>query len=380
MGIYKDKKRGTWYYRTRLYDEDGSFIKHACERGFETKKEAKEAMEKRVSKCKSPSENDKIFFSEVKEHYLEWYKNQNKYSSYKGINSLVKLHIAPVFDKKIIHKVKPKDIIDWQLQLKKKGTVNGRYLQKCYIYLNSIFNHAGKYFDLEKNPCKYVGNFKIEKRKRINFWTFDNFVTFIKCVDDIKYHALFSTLFFTGLRKGELLQLQWSDIDFKNNEINIEFTVTKDGDGGWELTAPKTKDSERVIVLDNNTKDELLRYKEYCKKIIGFNDDFFVFGDINPLAFSTLDRHYIKYRNLSKLKNITIHDFRHSHAAFLISIGWEIQAIAERLGHGDISMTFNVYGHLYPNRQRELVKGIDRFSEKCSQIVPKVNETTKKMA
>ena len=90
-------------------------------------------------------------------------------------------------------------------------------------------------------------------------------------------------------------------------------------------------------------KQSLYKYKEECKNIVCFSDEWYIFGGIKPLAPSTIGRRLKKYCELAGVKKIRIHYFRHSHASLLLSPGVPITVISQRFGHFDINMILNIY-------------------------------------
>ena len=364
MSVAKDKQTGKWYYHVRIYDENGNLVKHSKKRGFDTKKAALEAERKILTVVEENAFHD-IKFHQVAHHYLELYQARNKARSYYDIRRLIERHILPTFGDKFISGIKPKNILDWQLSLRKMA-YSVKYMQVIHTTLSSIFNHAVKYFELSKNPCTVVGNFTSKEKKEMLFWTIDEFHLFLESIDNLKDYAIFYTLFWTGVRKGELLGLQWKDIDFSRRMIRITKAVNRFGTGGhWELTTPKTLGSIRDILVINTLSDILQDLYEQSKAIIGFNDDYFVFGSDKPLSFTGLDRIYKGYITASSVKRIRIHDFRHSYATALIELGVDIMLLAKMLGHSSREQVFSTYGHLYPNKQHEVIAKI----ENCVQTV-----------
>src|SRR5699024_3409467 len=166
-------------------------------------------------------------------------------------------------------------------------------------------------------------------------------------------------LFYSGARIGEILALNWNDADFDNNLININKRYYK-----TEINTPKTQSSMRKIKLPNHTMNLIrqLKLKETYKK-----DDYIIFGEFyKPLNQSTVAQAFYKYLDFfiddkgnQTLKRIRIHDFRHSHASYLINKGYDIQIVSRRLGHSKISTTYDIYSHLYPNKEDEAVEDME---------------------
>ena len=363
MSIRQDKTTRLWVLRARIYDEDGNVIKEIKRSTFETKKDAQE-FERKLHEARNVG-METLKFEDVAKHYLEAYQARNKLRSYYDTNHSISMHILPFFAKKNIHNIKAKDIIDWQTYMLKKNNYKPKYLQKIHVTLSSVFNHAIRYFNLDRNPCSIVGNFKNKTKKEMLFWTVDEFNSFMESVDKLQDYVMFYTLFWTGMRKGEMLALQWKDIKLKTGQIKISKTLNRYGNHGWELTTPKTEGSIRTISVITPLKDLLQQLYDIQKTTIGFNQNYFVFRDVIPLSAATLDRIYNSYIAKSTVKRIRIHDFRHSYAAALIHNGVDIMLLAQMLGHTSREQVFETYGHLYPDRQSEVLE----ILEKCVKNV-----------
>ena len=223
----------------------------------------------------------------------------------------------------------------------------------------SILNYAIKFNYLKENIASKVGNFsKRDYFRKVDFWTYNEFLKFMSVIDDKLYYTFFHTLYFTGMRLGECLALNWNDLE--DNCISITKTISKEKiDGERVITSPKTKSSIRKVLIDEELKNNLYEYKKYCEKKIHFDKNWFIFGDLTPLAPTTIERHKNNYCNIAKVKKIRIHDFRHSHASLLISSGVPITVVQTRLGHSNPSITLEVYSHMLPNDDLKAIKVIE---------------------
>ena len=200
-----------------------------------------------------------------------------------------------------------------------------------------------------ENVVRKVEDFKeyiISENKTIKVLTFKSFKKFIKYTKkDIIYNTLFDFLYFTGVRKGELLALTWND--FNNKHIKINKTITKELFNGKRLiTTPKTKNSNRIIKIDFRLRIKLKKLKNYYIKIDkNFNSNYFIFGGSKAIATTTLERKKNYYFDISGAERIRIHDFRHSHATLLYKNHCDLKTIQERLGHSSYITTINNYIH-----------------------------------
>lgn len=356
MSTHKDNTKGTWYVAVRINN------KQHKKRGFETKKKALEYERKLLS----DGLEEGVLFDSVLEHFLYMYETVRKPSSIRQMNSTVKNHIKPYFQGKDITKITNKNIIDWQMTLNKKG-YSFNHKKQINTKLSSIFSHAVKFYNLKNNPCTAVGGFKRTKEKKeMLFWTIDEYSYFRSNIKIFQHLVIFDLLFYCGLRMGELLGLTWKDVNlnFMTIDINKQVQIIH---SGWTLTSVKTSSSNRVIRIDDNLAGLLGEVKKQ-----GLGE--FVCGTDVPLSKSRLWRLYDEYLSLCDNQRIRIHDFRHSHAAFLISLGGDIFLIAKRLGHTDRTQVLNTYGHLYPKKENEIIDKIN----KCCQSVATNEEVKQK--
>ncbi|ARJ20075.1 site-specific integrase [Bacillus mycoides] len=345
MVIYKDEQRGTYFFVVRVRQFDGT-QKQVKRRGFKTKKEAREAEAKMLVEKET---NSSLTFAQVADSYFDWYSQRRKQSSTLTIQNVIYNHLLPEFKKIKIDYITAKHVMIYQNKI--INNYSAEFLKKIHTTLSAIFNFAIKFHGLTHNPARIAGNFEKESNKRMNFWEFAEFKQFIAVVDDPMYKAFFSTLYYSGARKGELLALTWEDINFEEKIININKT-----DFNRIITQPKTKASNRIIMLPTLVIRLLKNLKEHATLTAPVKDDYVVFGTFyTSLATSTLQQNFKKYINIAKVKNIVLHEFRHSHASYLINKGVSPLVVAQRLGHSDVATTLNTYSHLYPSKQAEAV-------------------------
>ncbi|EKS8368114.1 tyrosine-type recombinase/integrase [Bacillus thuringiensis] len=354
MVVYKDKERGTYFFVVRVRQFDGT-QKQVKRRGFKTKKEAREAEAKMLVEKET---NSSLTFAQVADSYFDWYSQRRKQSSVGTVKNAIYNHLQKEFGRMKIDKITAKHIMNYQNQIINKYSADT--LKLIHAVLSSIFNFAIKFHGLTSNPARIAGNFEKESNKRMNFWEFDEFKQFIDVVDDPLYDTFFSTLYYSGARKGELLALTWADVDFTEKTICINKT-----EYNRQVTKPKTKASNRTILLPTLVIDLLKKLKEHATLTASVKDDYVVFGEFySSIATTTLDERYNKYVVAAEVKRILLHEFRHSHASYLINLGVSPLIVAQRLGHSDVATTLNTYSHLYPSKQAEALAFIEKDLEK----------------
>lgn len=352
MPAYKDEKQNTWYCLFYYRDWQGN-KKKKQKRGFRTKKEALEWENNYKLMANANMDMTMGAFVEI---YFRDKKGELKERSVKNKRYMIEAHILPYFKDRPMDSITPSDIIQWQNEMRTKGFAQ-TYLRMIQNQITALFNHASNIYGLGNNPCKKVKKMGKADADKLDFWTKDEYDKFISGMEEgDRYYTIFEVLFWTGCREGEMLALTKSDIDFARNQISISKTYYR-AEGRDIITTPKTEQSARVIDIPQFLTQEL---KDYVDKLYGILDDERIFPIVPEAVQHKLKRECEK----NGVKKIRVHDLRHSHVAYLIHQGVEPLIIKERLGHRDIKMTLNTYGHLYPNQQRKVADMLNNQKEK----------------
>lgn len=343
MPVYKDEQRGTWYFKCNYRDWQGE-IKTKMKRGFATKKEAQKC-EREFIEMQSGNMNMKLAaFVEV---YFNDKGTRLKERSIMTKRTLIETKIIPYFGEKSMNEITAVDIIKWQ-NLLMKQEYSPTYLRMIQNQLTALFNHAERFYDLRDNPCKKVDKMGRSNARELNFWTKDEYEVFIKGfgAEDEMYRIIFQMLFWLGCRIGEVLALTASDIDLENGTISVSKTYFRRNKTDY-ITSPKTESSNRKITIPKFLKGEI---KEYLDRQYELAPEDRIF----PITDRAVQKKMKQKTEEAKLKPIRVHDLRHSHIALLIEKGLQPLIIAQRVGHDSVNTTMNIYGHLYPNKQKEV--------------------------
>lgn len=298
-----------------------------------------------------------ITFNDAMPQYIDYIKLKTKVSTYENNIKYINKYILSFFKDKNIFDLNLKDIISWQNYIN-TFSLSYNYKSNLFYNLSGFLDYCVLFFELDRNVAKIFGNFKNNDiiSDTGNIWTLEEFNQFIKCVDDITFKTLFDVLYFTGLRKGEILGLKWKDIYFDNHTLNINKQLTKKG----TITTPKTNSSNRVVNLDDFLISELLILKEYyIEKYNFFNDNYFVFGYEKYISFTTLKRKKDFYCCKANVRQIKIHEFRHSHAVLLYQNNIPIIDIKNRLGHENMSTTTDTYLKNLPRDEKRVINTLN---------------------
>ena len=304
-----------------------------------------------------------LLFSELWAVYKEHISLKLKPQSYRSVVSRFNNYILPYFKDYRLNKITHSVYIKWQRIIEEKGFKH-KYNSSLHSAMVTILNYAMKFYGLKQNIASMTGNFKrkTDLKKNVDFWTYEEYQTFISVVDDQVYKTFFETLYYTGLRQGECLALTWDD--FINDTLDIHKTISKEKkDGKYIVNTPKTLRSIRKVKIDKDLVLQLQELKKFYQSCVGFEDNWYIFGGIHPLAPTTIGRKKDKYCALANVKKIRIHDFRHSHASLLLSKNVPIIVISERLGHSDINMTLNTYSHMIPNDEDKAINILNQIKQ-----------------
>jgi len=350
MAVFKDETRNTYYVKTYYIDYTGE-KKQKKKRGFKLKKDA--VNWEREFLLQMQGEPD-MTLNSLAELDLKDIKTRLKEITYDGHKHLLENRILPYLGNKPINLITPADIRNWQNTQISTG-YSDAYLKRMNNLLVATFNFAVRFYNLKDNPCRLAGSMGKRKRTKITFWTKEEYFKFIALVDDITKYTMFQTLYYTGMRIGELLALTYNDIDLDNGIIRINKTVNFKG-GKVNVTSPKTPKSNREITIPQLLVNDL---NNYIKRIYDYKNTDRVFPYTKAILYNELKTK----SEQAGLKKIRVHDFRHSHASLLIDMGINPLLISERLGHEKVETTLNTYSHLYPSRADEL-------AEKLNKIVP----------
>lgn len=352
-----------WGFDVWYYDMFG-VRKRKRVRTFKTRKEALEGERHFLNSIKYDNASN-ITFSELCIAFLHFKKNRLKITGYVKEEQRINNHIINFFKNIKIDKLNVKIALQWQDYLQNKNLSNG-YINKLTTLASSIFDFGERQYMLPKNPFKLIDKLStMHEIKKVNFYTLEEYFKFESAIDDIVFKTFFNLLYFSGLRKGEALALNWNDLDFDTNSIEVNKAVTQKIKGvKYQIITPKNKSSYRKIELPQNTIDLLKELKNYNKQYTGFNNDTFIFGIARPINENTISNKKKKYCELANIKNIRVHDFRHSHASLLINNGENALTVANRLGHSDVKMTLNTYSHFFKEKEKETIRNIEDMVKK----------------
>lgn len=380
MPIYKMKgsKDGLQKYRVRInfVGQDGN--PKQIDRVVYGSQEAKDLEIKlRKETMEQPSER-RMSIQQLYDEYMAVKKHEVRETSYEKTARVLCDYVLPYLNGYKLDKLNNQVLQKWKNKisgLKYKSKKSEKYLsirtkQNIYSEFRTMLNYAVKMDYLSKNPLYKIGNFKEvyfeTAQDKLHYYTSDQFLKYIavareNCITltDWGYYVFFSIAYYTGMRKGEINALKWSDID--GDILHVRRSIAQKLKGEDRETPPKNKSSYRDLQIPQPLIDVLNEHKERHQKVDGFTEEWRVCGGIECLRDTSLDVKNRKFAEQAGLPRIRIHDFRHSHASLLANEGINIQEIARRLGHSKIEITWNTYSHLYPREEERAVSILNKI-------------------
>ena len=348
MPAYKIKENGTWLVLTYQQNSKGDKVRKA-KRGFATKREAleweREFLQKSASDLTMTFKSFVELYIKDKRHRIREYTWQTK-------ENIIYKKLMPYFKKKKMNDIQTRDIITWQNEMlayrddKGKG-YSDTYLKSMHSQLSAVLNHAVKHYGLKSNVASRMGAMGKKEASEMLFWTKEEYLKFSAAIKDkeLSYYA-FEMLYWCGLRLGELLALTPSDFDFNKKTVSVTKSYQRFNREDV-ITEPKTPKSNRVIIVPQYLCDEI---RDYVKTLISER--------LFPVTKSYLHHEMNRGSKACGVKRIRIHDLRHSHVSLLIEMGFSALAIADRVGHESIDITYR-YAHLFPSKQLEMANRLD---------------------
>lgn len=344
-------------------------------RGFKTMKEAKQAERNLLLDVEEnglPSNQSDGFqdptFEELASLWLENYKTTVKPSTFENVKSKVEKMTEEHFKELKLKKITVAYCQKIVIELSKSYVLYNHYLS----VINRIFKYAVLMDVLSSNPFDKVIKPKSRQTQRKgNFLTKEELKEFLKIAQNTTlsyFFPLVRLMSYTGLRQGEALALKWSDIDFENKKITVNKTAVRIKEK-QTLQTPKTKNSKRIISIDPATLSILKSWKKDQIKIFFKNgkhfegDENFIFTNQRAewVHIHNFIRYFKRFIADHKLKPITPHGLRHTHASLLFSAGVEPKNISDRLGHSTVQITLDLYTHITEEQRTDTVEKLLEF-------------------
>ncbi|GAF14889.1 integrase [Bacillus sp. JCM 19046] len=365
MKGYFRKRGNTWSFTIDIGRDPATGKRlQRTKGGFKTKKEAQNHCASLIDQLNKgvSFDNEHVKVGEFIDHWLE-------HVAKRKVTERTLLNYSRVLNKRIrphLQEMKLKELklhhgqalVSKMLEEEKSE----RYIEYAFTCFRNVLNYAVKSEILVKSPLEHL-ELPRPRRAQISTWTAEEIKRFMQFsqVENPIYMIPLYIAAHTGMRRGEVLGLQWDHVDLIRKKISVEFSLAYDEPNHkFILTEPKTQSSYRQITIDDNLVNVL---KEHRKRQLKMHD---LFGNKNddwnlvcanhdggPLYGRMVAHHFDQVAKKAGLNKIRIHDLRHSHATLLLRMGVNPKIVSERLGHSSIKMTLDVYSHVTEDMQEK---------------------------
>ena len=364
MGVNVRERNGAWWI----------FINHHGQRrarrigaGTSGKKAAQQVAQQiqarlALGQTAFDSQSAGITLDAYAETFLQRIEHIRKPSTHESYQQTLTREIKPILGKLDLRAITREKVKALAMAGLKQGQ-SPKTVQNIIRCLSSLFSHAVEDNLVAVNPALKPGKFlpKISKRRKIDPLTREEVAVLIETAKRRlpRYYPLFLCAARTGLRMGELLALQWQDVDWQGRFIEVRRNFTH-----WQLTTPKSGESRRVDMsreLGHTLKDVLLE-RQVDAGATGTKIPLWVFpsetgGLLHP--HNLRDRVFYGLLKKAGLRQVRFHDLRHTFASLLLQQGESPVYVKEQLGHSSIQITVDCYGHLIPGGNKQAVDRLD---------------------
>ncbi|MFC2053502.1 tyrosine-type recombinase/integrase [Chloroflexota bacterium] len=369
MAKKQGQNMGSIYHR-----KDGRWVGQVTIEGKQHYKYFKTQREARVWRNKILLQIDEgltfvgtqISLGEYLEFWLGSVKSSLRPNTMRQYTHLVNNHILPRLRHIKLKDLRP-DRIQWLLNIKLQEGLSERTVELIYAVLRRSLNQGLQQGLIGRNPVLAVTKPK-PKRKEMQTLTDTQVRTLLLNTKGTRFEVLYQLAVTTGLRKGEILGIRWSDLDWSKRRLHIQRQLLRIPNQGLIFSEPKSQTGRRVVVLGAATLEKLhdhLNLQQRERILAGErwkeNDLIFPSTIGTPMEPRNLIRHFKKTLKESGLPAIRFHDLRHTSATLQLQQGINPKIVQERLGHSSISLTLDTYSHVLPDMQNEVAETMDEI-------------------
>jgi len=388
MGVKVRKKGAKWYVLVNYHGRR----KAKCVGSRATAEQVKRLLEAKLAlgdlSVLNAEDDKKPSFNTYADGWMKDYARiECKTSTANGYEGVLSQYLRPMFGKKLINEIKRDDIKALINQLISQE-LSRNTIRNALCVVRGLFNYAVEEGLIESNPAARLGRFTRSAKStdtKGTALTSKEVQQFLKAAEEIcpNYHPLFLMALRAGLRRGELVALQWGDVQLGADDLSSDrFILVQHNYVRREYTTTKSKKARRVD-LSRDLRRSLLELRD--KRLLaayleGKND---ISGD---LVFQTAQGTIVDPDNLyhrfflpvlakAGIRRIRLHDLRHTFGSLLLQNGASIVYVKEQMGHSSIQVTIDIYGHLIPGANLSFVDRLDHVETDLPQTTPQPSAT-----
>ncbi len=352
--------RGTWVVRGRVWNPDTeSYLLKSKSTKLKvkdkTKRQAERVMRDIIARWEKEANREPVYedptFREVVEDWLEMKTTKLKDNTTKAYRGYADLYILPKLGNKKVRELRLRDLQRFYNQLLESLSVNS--VKRIHVVVHGALLDAARNGIIE-NDFSGPGYVEFPPAQRFEgkAYTQEQFSILLSYARQVGEPMLSAVILATcyGLRQSEVIGLRWSDIDFAENTLTVTNTVVERGSLRIEEETTKTKSSHRVIALIPGTVDYLKELREKQIRLTGKADKVCCWPNGSIVHGDYLTKKLHKIQKMAGLEQIRFHDLRHTAASLLLQQA-RMQQVSKFLGHSDIAVTMNIYGHLFESER-----------------------------
>lgn len=335
-----------------------------------TKKQAEREMRKIMDELESGKyiEKDDITLAEWMKKWIDLYKKGISPTTQRGYENQIKIYIlSQPISKKRIQEITTDDVQSWINTLMdasptSNNKISAKTIRNVYTNLNAALNKAVSLKKISSNPCAEVTLPKCRKYQG-EVYDEEEIAKLLKCCEGKDIELMIKLALTLGLRRGELLALKWSHIDFNKQIVKINENMVYVGKdvakAGYIIKSPKSESGNREITITEKLTELLQKY--YKIFISTGKTDGFVICQPNgePYTPNALTRKFDRFLKANNLKKIRLHDLRHTNATLMLKHGISAREAQSRLGHADVSVTLGTYSHILSSMEKSTANTIE---------------------
>ena len=369
-GACFERTDGRWEGRLSLEGGGATYVYGRTEREVQRKLFA----EQRAPRVRDP---EGLSVGEWLDRWLEMVQQRRRFKTYNDYKGAVQNHIKPHLESIKLNRLTQAHIYK-MFDALIEGKTGAPTLDKVYRTLHTALQVAFKRQKVAANVVALETNHSARRPRRSFFKRLRRLNAFETRRRTARFAALYLTALDTGARSGELRALQWKNVDLNKGKIRIEATLAENEDGEMVVAPPKTASSVRIVKLTKNNI-ELLRTHQKDQMASEHGLSTWVFPNIKggPLRKDALlSSDWNKVIVAAKVRGLTFHGLRHTHATILAASGVPVRSVMDRLGHSTSRMTLEVYSHATTAMQDDAVHALDALHEKIDSQIDSQNAQT----
>jgi integrase len=292
---------------------------------------------------------------------------------------ICRLNIIPSLGFLPLTRLEPQHIQDFYSRALKEGRKDGkgglspRSVYHIHRILFEALKHAVKRGLLMRNPAEAVDPPRPGHRE-MTALTAEQLARFLEAARETPYHILFYIAAYTGLRRSELLALQWQDIDLNLAVLSVLRTLHRLKSGEYVFGEPKSRRSRRQVDLSPSVAILLRKHREEQEatfSLLGMplTDSDLVFSGLDgqPISPDAVTKAFQRLSQRLGFRKLRFHDLRHTHATLLLQQGVHPKIVSERLGHSSVAITLDTYSHVLPGLQRAAAQRFDKAMQVATE-------------